>query len=99
MEAEFYLIKETYTKDAIGQSIPTEQKRLVFCHTESVSLNEIDTAGRMGLRADSKIITQAVNYSGEKIAEYNGERYGIYRSYRSPESDEIELYLEKKGGV
>ena len=38
-----------------------------------------------------------IYYMGEKIVEYNGMRYGIYRTYIA--GDDIELYLEEKGGI
>lgn len=38
------------------------------------------------------------DYQGEEIAEINGDRYGIYRTYFAT-TDTIELYLEKKAGV
>ena len=43
--------------------------------------------------------TQRINYSGERIAELEGVRYGVYRTYTPPDSDLIEIYLEEKAGV
>ena len=45
------------------------------------------------------LTTPAVNYAGETVAEYKGILYGIYRTYHKEDSDEMELYLRRKGGV
>ena len=37
------------------------------------------------------------DYNGESIAEYAGQRYGIYRTYER-DDELVELYLEKKAG-
>lgn len=99
MDGTAYLIGETYTKDSIGQRVPTPSKVEIFVHERSVSRSEFFAAGQSGLSSDLLLITQAVNYSGEKTIEYEGDMYAIYRTYRNPNSDEIELYLEHKGGV
>lgn len=99
MEADAYLIRETYEKDELNQFIPKEQKVAILCHEKSISQSEFFAAGRGGINADLVLITSAVNYAKEKIIEYDGNRYGIYRTYRNPNSDEIELYCEWKGGI
>lgn len=38
------------------------------------------------------------DYNGEQIAELDGVRYGIYRTYLG-RNETVELYLEKKAGV
>lgn len=98
MDGTAYLISETYTKDSIDQFIPGESKKEIYVHEGSISRSEYFSAGQHGLSADLLLYTQAVNYSGEKVIEYDGQPYGIYRTYRRPESDEIELYLERKAG-
>jgi hypothetical protein len=37
------------------------------------------------------------DYAGEKIVEYNGTRYTIYRTYQA-RNDLIELYVERREG-
>lgn len=99
MEGTAYLIRETYDIDDIGQHIPIEESIEILCHIESIGQSEFFAAGQNGINSDIKIVTQAVNYSNEEIIEYNGERYGIYRTFRRNNSDEIELYCEMKGGI
>jgi hypothetical protein len=38
------------------------------------------------------------DYNGERIVEYKGERFSIYRTYHA-KTDTIELYAERKGGT
>lgn len=100
MDGVVYLIQKIYKEDAIGQRIPDVENRLeLFAAIESVSRREWAEAGRNGLKPEIKITTAAINYSGEKEIEYNGTRYSVYRTYHLPESDQIELYLERKAGV
>lgn len=99
MEGTAYLIQETYTFDSLNQQIPTEKEVEILCHVESIGQSEFFAAGQNGINSDLKIVTQAVNYSNEEIIEYNGARYGIYRTFRRKDSDEIELYCEMKGGI
>ena len=40
----------------------------------------------------------APDYQKEELCEYDGVRYGIYRTYKR-DADHIELYLERKAGV
>lgn len=92
-----YLISTTYQQDDIGQDVPIEKKRKIFCSITSVSAAEWFEAGRSGLQAELRLTLFAFDYHGEKLAEVNGKRYSIYRTYR-PNTDEIELYLEVKAG-
>lgn len=92
------LIKKKYKKDEIGQMVPIESKREVFCNLSSVSASEWFEAGRNDLNPEYRATVFAYDYEGEKIAEIDGEPYGIYRSYIR-NGEEIELYLEKKAGI
>lgn len=92
------LIAKSYKADAIGQRIPQESSREVFCSVSSVSGAEFLDAGRSGIRATYKITMYAPDYTGEEIAELDGTRYGIYRTYLA-KNEQIELYLERKAGV
>lgn len=98
MSASFlYLINETYTQDTIGQFIPTETKTGIFAERISVSRNEWYSAQNAGLDADLAFETPSVNYAGQKLAEYDGKRYAIYRTYTA--GGTTELYLARRGGT
>ena len=92
------LISETYEQDNLLQFIPKRTEKTVFCEVQSISKSEWYDAGRAGLKAQLKAVMPRINYSEEKIVEYNGKLYGIYRTYL-PIGSTIELYLEEKAGV
>lgn len=92
------LIGVTYAADSIGQLIPQETRRDVFCNLSSVSASEWFEAGRAGLNAEHRAIMFVHDYAGEELAELDGVRYGIYRTYLG-RNETIELYLERKAGV
>ena len=95
-EVAFFL-KDNYIKDELCQRIPAEKIRREFlCSEQSVARNEFDVAGRHGIRASIVLITAKINYEGETEVEYDGQRYSIYRTYSPQNSDDIELYLEKR---
>lgn len=81
----------TWTK----QEISTE----VFCDVRSVTRTEWFEAGRNGIAHPAFIfIINRNEYSGEKIVEFEGQRYGIYRTYEA-KNENLELYAEAKGGL
>lgn len=92
------LISKSYTTDNIGQKVPNETSRTVYCNLRSVTRQEWKDAGEMGFKPSLEAIMFTYDYQGEEIAEINGDRYGIYRTYFAT-TDTIELYLEKKAGV
>lgn len=98
MDGTAILIKETLTQDSIGQYIPGEPEQTeIFVEEKSVTRQEWHMAGRSGLTPDFVLVTPAVNYSGQSVILYKEQKYGIYRTYAS--GDDIELYLERKGGI
>lgn len=93
-----HLISETYAPDALGQLVPTEQRREVFCTIGSVQQSEWFSAGRNGLKAQSRLKVFADDYAGETLVEADGVRYEIYRTYLG-KNNQMELYLKKVGGA
>ena len=65
----------------------------------SVSRAERVGSGLDGLTPEVVFVTALFNYHGEQQAEWEGERYQIYRTYRRRETQEIELYLARRTGV
>ena len=100
MDSTAYLFELEYIEDEIGQQISTDKKRTeILISVESVNRTEFFRAGQSGLSPEYVFKTAAVNYSGEKEVEYDGTRYAVYRTYNPPDSDEIELYVQRKVGV
>lgn len=92
------LIAVTQTQDENGVWRRTETKRNVFCQVDSVTRDEFYSGGRNGLNPEYRFTMFGPDYEGEKIVEYEGSRYGVYRSYKA-RTDELELYVERKGGT
>ena len=98
---------QTYWKDERGYIVRDEQHdelsfpqnyREVFCQVDSVTQTEFFEGGRNGLNPEYRFTMFAYDYQDERIVEYNGRLYAIYRTYQ-PRTDIIELYAERKGGT
>lgn len=90
------LIKAATTKDTRGIDHITESVREVYCEVRSIGAMEWHNATRDGLNPEYEFIIFFADYDNEKVVEYNGERYVIYRRYR--DGDNLELYTEKRSG-
>lgn len=101
MDGVVYLIKKQHVQNKIGQYVDIgEIKTEIFAEVNSITRTEFSAAGRNGFNPDIFFKTPLINYNGESEVEYNGIRYGIYRTYIPPnDSDHIELYAQKKAGV
>jgi len=93
------LIQVTRTQDSQKQWIEDEMPgRDVFCSLRSVTRAEWAAVGQRGVKPSVVATVWADEYDGELTAVYGGQRYRVYRTFQ-PNPEEIELYLEKKGGV
>ena len=93
------LVGVTITDDDLKQKKETElPPREIFCTVKNITRAEWAAAGQRGLKPAACVVVWANEYQGEEIVILNGQRYGVYRTYR-PNPEELELYLEKKGGV
>lgn len=63
------LIKKAYVTDAIGQQIPVETSRRVFCDLRTVTRGEWAAAGQRGLNPELMAVMFAPDYQGEEIVE------------------------------
>lgn len=75
------LISVSYTQDSIGQRVPVETRRTVYCNLASVSRAEWATAGQLGLKADLVATMFAHDYHGEELAEITTMLASTERSY------------------
>lgn len=92
------LIKETQTQDDKGVWRATTSEREVFAQVNSVTRAEFFDGGRNGLNPEFMFTLFFADYQGERVVEYNGKTYAIYRTYQG-RNDTIELYAERKGGT
>lgn len=95
------LIQQTYTKDSIGQFVPTEIEHDVYGDVmEGATRAEFSAAGERGLKPSCKVSMFKYDYHGEKIVEMSlyGEtkRLTVYRTFTS--NDRVELYLTESVG-
>lgn len=90
------LISEEITYDAIGQPVRTETEREILCTVAGITRTEWAEAGKLGVDPQIKLITPLMNYNGERTVEFEGKRYGVYRTYAG--TDRLEIYLERKAG-
>lgn len=71
-----------------------ETKREVLCGFRSISMKEFYSANSTDYRPELKLVlADYLDYNGETLADYNGTRYRILRTYRT--GQELELTLER----
>lgn len=96
MNDVIFLITESMTQDANHVLTTAESKRQVFCTVSSVGMREITNASQMGIQPEYQFSVFQGDYQGERIVEYHGERYTVYRTYRA--GDKVELYCQTRRG-
>ena len=92
------LINETHTQDDYGVWRKQETRRDVFCQVSSVTATEFFDGGRNGLNPEFRFVVFFDDYEGERIVEYRGNRYAVYRTYQA-RNDNLEIYVERQGGT
>lgn len=71
----------------------------VFCDVKSITQTEWFEAGRNGIQHPEFVfIINRNEYSGQRVVLYNGQLYGVYRTYAG-KNENLELYVEAKGGL
>ena len=90
------LIKQTETLDEIRQPVMHETSSTVYGTLLEITRNEWTAAQQQSLSPAFRILVFFGDYHGENLAELNGKRYLIYRTYGA--DDYIELYLGERIG-
>lgn len=98
MDTVIKLISQTLTTDELGYPIASETFYETFAKVRSVTQTEFFSAGKNGITPDFSFVVNDAEYQGQRLLEYEGKRYGIYRTYQ-PNNDTVELYAEYKSGV
>lgn len=88
---------DTATTDSIGQIVETETTTDLFAEISSISQSEFMQAGQIGLKPEYKFKIWQDEYNNQKIVEYNGLRYFVYRTFLAKDG-RIELYTEERTG-
>ena len=96
---EITLIGQKTSYDEDRNVINEETRSDIMAEIDSVTQTEWTSAGQNGFNAQWKFTIYDFEYNKEKIVEYDGERYAVYRTFRIKDSDRMELYVEMQGGV
>lgn len=91
IESVISLISKTTTQNADKAIVETETKRDIFVKVESIGRSDFFAAAQTGLSLSYVFKTDPSNYQGENEIEYEGQRYGVTRTYRAS-NDELEIY-------
>ena len=81
-----------------GQVLYTEDKHAVLCEVFPVSRDEYFKGGEIGINPEFEFKVNPIEYNGEKVIEYGGRRFNIYRIYKAG-PDTLELYAEYLPGM
>lgn len=89
------LITATQQPDEYGDLVVTETSREVFARMGSIGQKEFYQAHAIGLQPELKfILADYLDYEGETLVEYNGQRYRVLRTYRAGLELELTVYRE-----
>lgn len=91
------LISKAITVDAYGNESAQESERTIMCEVYSISQTEFYAAANTELNPEYRFNVFFGDYEGEEVCKFRGQRYAIYRTYRS--GDMLELYAERKIGA
>jgi SPP1 family predicted phage head-tail adaptor len=89
------LITVTQHVDEYGDQVATESRREVFAKLGSIGQKEFYQAHAVGLQPELKfVLADYLDYDGEALVEYNGQRYRVLRTYRAFQELELTCYRE-----
>lgn len=96
--------EETHNENGFKNPMK-ESKRTVYCNKRSVSQGEYYKAQQAGMKVEVKVEVHTVDYEGEALAEFEGKRHSVLKTYEPTDGDVIELTLtdlpivaEREGG-
>ena len=87
--------------DASGFPLPpVEESRTVPCNVHSVGQGEFYKALQIGITAKKQIDVRTAEYEDETLAELDGKRYNLTRTFSPDNGEFTELYLSdlRQGG-
>lgn len=89
------LIKQATGTDALGDATVTETVREVFAELQSIGQKEFYQAMAVGLQPEVAFrLADYLDYEGETLVEYDGQRLRILRTYRKGQELELVCYRE-----
>lgn len=85
------------TFDAAGNEIPTVTETTVFVQPRGVYSSEFYNAAQLGLKPSITLeIANRMDYSEQKVIEYQGRDYDVIRVDWSAQRDKISLICEER---
>lgn len=93
-DKELFLISQTIESDDVGNEIPVETRRKIFCAMKSARANEFYSAAVNGMKPELVFTIYEFEYKDEQKAEFQGKKYRIIRTYMK-NSREMELVCER----
>lgn len=89
------LIQTAETADEYGDRVVEETSRRVFAKLGSIGQKEFYQAQAVGLQPELKfVLADYLDYNGEQLVDYNGQRYRILRTFRKGQELELTVYRE-----
>ena len=89
------LIQQTHGVDDYGDPVITETARDVFAKLGSIGQKEFYQAHAVGLQPEVRfILSDYLDYEGESLVQYEGQRYRVLRTYRKGQELELTVYRE-----
>lgn len=90
-------IGSTTTVDSIGQYTSPLTEVSVIAQIRDITQSEFTSAGMVGLKPAKQFRVRSWEYCGERLVEYDGITYSVYRTYLAPDG-RMELYTEERTG-
>jgi hypothetical protein len=87
----------TTTVDDIGQYSSPSTEVNVIAQIRDITQSEFSSAGMVGFKPAKEFRVRSWEYCGERLVEYGGVIYSIYRTYLAPDG-RMELYTEERTG-
>ena len=87
----------TTTVVSIGQYTSPPIEVNVIAQIRDITQSEFTSAGMVGLKPAKQFRVRSWEYCGERLVEYDGVTYSVYRTYLA-EDGRMELYTEERTG-
>ena len=85
------------TVDSIGQYVSNTTEVSVIAQIRDITQSEFSSAGLVGFKPAKKFRVRSWEYCGERLVEYDGVTYSVYRTYLADDG-RMELYTEERTG-
>lgn len=97
MTDELTLVTQEITINEYGVETVKESETTVLCEVYSITQSEFFAAANTELNPEYRFTVFFGDYNSEEVVIFHGQRYAVYRTYRS--GDYMELYVERKIGA